>query len=410
MDNANRARQDIIRLAHTRSDSFQLRQAVAERLRRHVPFDAFCWWTTDPATTFLTTSVAEWWEMPSAECLAIHRNEYLEADFNKFRDLARARRPAGTLAEATAYTPDRSRRYREMMRPDGFESELRAAQVVDGDCWGALALYRKRDTPPFERRDVEFVARLGPHLAEGLRTSLLAAAVERQDASDAPGLVVLDADGRINALTAGAARWVEEIHENNGRRPPEHRLSEAIWAVASLVRGLDTADQPGRLPRAHVRTETGDWVVVHAARIERGGESTGEVAIMIEPARPVQVAPLLVRAYGLSDRETDVVRGVLQGLSTERIAKSTYLSPYTVQDYLKSVFEKTGVRSRRELIAKMFTEHHWPRYGDGDAELGGDGWFKERGVLQTPAAKPSSSDAPAPAPPPDPSRHRLRAR
>ena len=374
-DRARRARREIVRLAHTRSDSFELRQAVAIRLRKHVPFDAFCWWTTDPATLFLTTSVAEWWEMPSAECLEIHRNEYLEPDFSKFRELARARTPAASLSQATGGKPELSSRYRGMMRPDGFEAELRASQVVDGACWGALALYRRGDSPGFEQREIEFVARLGPHLAEGLRTSLLVAAIDRQDVTGATGLVVLDAEGRITALTAGAARWVDEIHGTVGRRRPEHRLSEAIWAVASLARSLENDDEVPRLPRARVRTQSGEWLLVHAARLEREDDSMGEIAVTIEPARPVQVASLLVRAYGLSERETDVVKGVLQGLSTEQIAEAIYLSPYTVQDYLKSVFDKVGVRSRRELVAKMFAEQHWPHYGDGDAPLDGDGWF-----------------------------------
>jgi DNA-binding CsgD family transcriptional regulator len=382
---ARRARQEIVRLAHTRSDSFALRQAVADRLRKHVPFDAFCWWTTDPATMFLTTSVAEWWEMPSAECLEIHRSEYLAEDFNKFRDLARAETRAASLVSATEGKPERSRRYREMMRPDGFEAELRASQVVDGACWGALALYRRGDGAAFGQREVDFVAKLGPHLAEGLRTSLLAAAIEQQDSSDVPGLVVLDADGRITALTAGAVRWVSEIHGSVGQRPPEHRLSEAIWAVASLARSLEDGDQISRQPRARVRTDSGEWLLVHAARLEREGQSNGEVAIMIELARPVQIASLLIRAYGLSERETDVITGVLQGRSTEQIAKATYLSPYTVQDYLKSVFEKTGVRSRRELVAKMFAEQHWPHYGDGDAPLDADGWFTQPRSIGNPA-------------------------
>lgn len=67
--------------------------------------------------------------------------------------------------------------HREMMRPDGFEAELRTAQVVDGACWGALALYRRGDTAAFDQREVEFVAGLGPHLAQGLRTCLLAVAI-----------------------------------------------------------------------------------------------------------------------------------------------------------------------------------------------------------------------------------------
>jgi DNA-binding NarL/FixJ family response regulator len=163
-----------------------------------------------------------------------------------------------------------------------------------------------------------------------------------------------------------------------GQILPEHRVSDAIYRVAAVARNLDCSpDEVSRLARARIRLDTGEWLLVHAAKLERGGQSTGEVAVMIEQARPGQVVSLVIRAYGLSERETDVVQGVLQGLSTAEIGHATYLSPYTVQDYLKSVFQKVGVRSRRELVAKVFAEYHWHRYGDGDAKLGPDGWFAE---------------------------------
>ncbi|MEU5979651.1 helix-turn-helix transcriptional regulator [Streptomyces sp. NPDC047315] len=51
---------------------------------------------------------------------------------------------------------------------------------------------------------------------------------------------------------------------------------------------------------------------------------------------------------------------MLRGHSTAEIARLARLSPHTVQEHLKSVFEKTGVRSRRDLVATVFARHFEP--------------------------------------------------
>jgi DNA-binding CsgD family transcriptional regulator len=89
-------------------------------------------------------------------------------------------------------------------------------------------------------------------------------------------------------------------------------------------------------------------------------------------ARPVEVAPLILAAYELTERERTVAALVLGGRSTEQIADELSISPSTVQQHLKSVFDKVGVRSRRELVAQIFARHYAPRMLAG-GHLGGDG-------------------------------------
>jgi DNA-binding CsgD family transcriptional regulator len=95
-------------------------------------------------------------------------------------------------------------------------------------------------------------------------------------------------------------------------------------------------------------------------------EGPQRVAVIVEPAHPARIVPLLMSAYGLTEREQQVTRLVLQGASTAEIAEVLVVSPHTVQQHLKNIFEKTGVRSRRDLTGKVFFSHYEPRLRDNE--------------------------------------------
>ena len=82
------------------------------------------------------------------------------------------------------------------------------------------------------------------------------------------------------------------------------------------------------------------------------------MAIVIEAAKSAEIAPIIIEAYSLTPRERDVLGAIARGGSTAEIAAELFLSPHTVRDYVKTVFEKVGVSSRSELVARLFGEHY----------------------------------------------------
>ena len=116
-------------------------------------------------------------------------------------------------------------------------------------------------------------------------------------------------------------------------------------------------------------------MIVHATRLS-DADRKGQIAVIIEPAHPAEIAPLIVRAYDLSPRERDITQQVIRGLSTIEIAEQLFISTNTVQDHLKAIFTKVGVSSRRELVARIWSEQYWPRVASG-SPLATNGRFLE---------------------------------
>jgi DNA-binding CsgD family transcriptional regulator len=174
---------------------------------------------------------------------------------------------------------------------------------------------------------------------------------------DAPGLLMIDAAWEIRSATPGAEHWLARLPDGDLHAG---RLPSAVVAVAA--QGFQNARQhePATMAFARVLAVDGTWVLLHGAPLT--GEDQRRVAVIIEPAHPARIYPLLMSAYGLTERERDGVELVLTGSSTNEIAAALFVSPLTVQNHLKNVFEKTGVRSRNELVGQIFLQHYATRW------------------------------------------------
>lgn len=280
-------------------------------------------------------------------CTPWFHNELAEPDVSKFVDLAHGRATAAILAEATSGDPSTSARWEGVLRPEGLDPELRAAFTDHQGCWGVVTLHREAGRPGFERPEADLLTRLGPVVADGLRRITVLQQALTGDL-DGPGLVLIRPDGEVTPGTEAGARWLEQLVPPQG-----HKAQASLLTLRELVTsGLDH----GR--RVKVRARDGRWVTLHAAPMLEGD---GTLVVVIEPSRPADIAALIGRAYGLSDRELEVALAVARGESTEGIAGALHISPHTVRDHLKSTFAKTNTAGRTELVGRLFIDHYASR-------------------------------------------------
>jgi DNA-binding CsgD family transcriptional regulator len=370
---AERIRQEIVRLCHAGLDSRTFRVETVKRLRKLIPVDASFFATADPATLLFTGAVVD--DVLARAAPRFVENEFMQEDAVKFARLARGRSPVGTLGAATRGELARSPRYQEILAPMDLGDELRAALVVGSKCWGFMCLHRERSSPNFTTAEAAFLAKLTPHVAEGLRTALLIGdARVASPPPDGPGLLLLGDDLSLAAVTPAAEGWLTEVAMSDW--PSSSELPEAVYAVAARLLALERGSghaPPDLMPRTRLRTASGRWLVLHASRL-RAADTEGRIAVIFEEARPAEIAPLIVDAYGLTKREGEITKLALRGLSTAEVSGELHITPNTVRDHFKAIFDKVGVRSRRELVGQVFAQQYQPRMATGH-ELAADGWF-----------------------------------
>ena len=361
-----RAALKIIRLSRQGLDAVSLWRACTPVLADAVPhYQTPCCYTVDPASRLITSHFQEGMSEFPPEWAA---QEYATDDVNAIVDVARSAVGISTLHQATNGDPSRSPRWHANMTFGGDQEMIAALRTRGSQLWGALGLYREPDRPLFDAEEMAFVQTIAPALADGVRRAVLVGEASDPETPDAPGMVVLGDNWQPESFSPGVERWLTDLPDGAWHAG---RLPSSVLAVAGrAARGVRGPADPAEVAVARVLTRSGTWVVLHGVPLAQTGPL--RVAVIVEPAHPARIAPLLMSAYGLTAREQELTRQVLQGFSTTEIAERLVISVHTVQQHLKSVFDKTGVRSRRELVTKIFLTHYEPRLRDNERRIAVD--------------------------------------
>jgi DNA-binding CsgD family transcriptional regulator len=323
---------------------------AATRIDRVVPTDGYFMAATDPETTLCTgTGIVR--HLPADQCQPHWDYEFLVPDYLKYADIVRSGRRVADLHDATGGRPDRSPRFKQYSAATGFRSEVRLVFTVGGAAWGLGQLNRLSGR--FSDDEKAWLERAAATIGRGLRQAMVARPAASPALDRGPGIVLLDGSGRVVSATVEAVEWLDELDaEMFMSDVGDLQLPFHAHGFATRVRAAHEDGEPQI--RSRLRTRNGVWLLMHGSVLE----GTGQVALIIEPAKSADVAPLLVEAYGLTTRELDVTRAIARGLSTSEVAGTLQLSPHTVRDHVKAIFEKVGVSSRGELVHRVFAEHY----------------------------------------------------
>jgi len=333
----------IDRVGHNCHDGRALRAAMLEEIGRNIAFDAYAWLLTDPETEVGSDPLADVPCLP--ELPKLIRLKY-STDINRWTRL-----PArvGRLQADTGGQPERSLVWRELLSRYHVSD---VASVVFRDrfgCWGFLDLWRIHGWH-FTDPDTDYLAAIAPRVTDRLR-QLQARTFLVQPPPNLPegaAVLVLAPDLQVRAQTAQTEAYLRALVPPEGDR-------QAVPAGAYNVGAQLIANETGvdnHPAQARVHLKDGAWLSLRAARMAGPHGNAGDIAVTIETGSAVDRMGVFVRAYGLTPREAELVAALAGGSDTRQLAAELYISENTVQDHLKSIFAKTGARTRRVLMAR----------------------------------------------------------
>ena len=350
----DRAREALVSLAGGEPDSDSFRHEAVAIMHRAIGVDGWGWLLTDPGARLPTHDFGENLVVDQAlrrffRMLPQAWNEPGEPAVRPAQQGLPARPPPAvtTLSAATGGDLRRDLSWREVWGPAGVGDKMRAQLNAGGACWALLHLHRDGASKHYSEEDIKFVAGVAPLLAPRVRADLRAPGPRCADPVPEPGTIILNQELSLVAATEQAWQWVDRLGIP-GPNPAEP-LPGTVYVLASHV-----AASPERRPaRVRVRAADGTWMVVRVAPLTTGSQVAAGYAVTLDAAPADDLAPLLMRAWGLTRREREVARLVIDGRSTEDIATALFVSVHTVRDHLKMIFGKVGVGRRQELVAAL---------------------------------------------------------
>jgi DNA-binding CsgD family transcriptional regulator len=254
--------------------------------------------------------------------------------------------------------------YNLFLRPQNLLGELIIRLYSKDSVFGAISLQRFKEHPNFSRKDTQKASLLVPYLnnifetANGfLRNNEERVLLEQWMESHSEGMILLDSDFKLLYLNSKAKLFCllmngmreSVLNEDNSVAIPRIVIQDCM-NMKTLLNDRDSFKRhsnriinirPNR--RYYLQYFSTLWstnklpvpcFIVFLNELSKYGTGVEE---------------FLNTEEKLSEREEIIAQYVAAGLSNKQIADKLCLSPFTVQNHLKNIFEKTGLDSRAKL-------------------------------------------------------------
>ena len=256
--------------------------------------------------------------------------------------------------------------YYSFLRPQNLLGEMIVRLNSKDHLLGVISLQRYQEHHVFEKRDVLKASLLVPYLVNIFEASKAFLKIKNERSLmehwmeyHSEGIILLDSELTPLYLNSQARLFCLLANEINERKQSNTASMEI--SVPKLIinecKNLAVVEQNRHLLKNHsnrilsIKNKKRYYVQYFPIMLGSSDVSSPHFVVFLSELTRYEgnTEETLPEKHKLSKREEAVVQCVALGLTNKQIADKLCISPFTVQNHLKSIFEKTGLDSRTKL-------------------------------------------------------------
>ena len=294
--------------------------------------------------------------------LALFRQHYYKMD-PFLKTLSGFKAVATTDSIVSRKDLTRSEYFNDFLKPQSIYYQMTINLRSRGQLFGTLALFRSEHEQDFSHREKEKGELIASHLGGVLEKSILIDKITKSEeiinsiCQDLPykGILVLDEYLELVYINEEAKKTIsylaeeKELWENSVFSLPKELYTQCKQFMEnSKLKGESATNREVKI----LNKSTGQTISANLRMINYFKDYRMCLICMNKNESGMLLSKQLDK-LGITRREQEVIGLICEGLKNSEIGEKLFISEYTVENHLRSIYEKMDVKNRINLARKV---------------------------------------------------------
>lgn len=254
--------------------------------------------------------------------------------------------------------------YLDFLKPQSIHDQMNIFLTSGNQLIGIIAMFRSLDSPGFSAIDRNKAQMITPFIANALdrvtakRKNYVLEQTVKANFTRLPGQGVIVLDKWLSPIYSSDSinNLVSSLNSKiNPNRPLINNLPKDLREVCAEMLATSSVSKRTMCITRSValsRDGTNSRTIVQVKKINQLN-SDPYILICINPDNQSAVSANLLKKFGISTREMDVINLLFNGKKNSEIGIELFISEYTVENHLRSIYRKMNVGNRTALVSKI---------------------------------------------------------